>query len=145
MSIHRACRKASSNRRRMGRTFVFPIDPEMLVQRIGYACMDEDSFPFNSVDSEEADSFYDQTCTAEKTPGNEGQCHYSQLVNRSCVKAVEDEIGKIEISVRYERLAWDAALAESVRYGEVTGGEPDLKLYLPDFLPSRITCTLHPR
>ena len=67
--------------------FVFPIDPEMLLQRTGYACMDEDSFPFNSVDSEEADSFYDQTCTAEKTPGNEGQCHYSQLVNRSCVKA----------------------------------------------------------
>ena len=29
--------------------YVLPIDPELLFQRTGYACMDEDSFPFNSV------------------------------------------------------------------------------------------------
>ena len=50
--------------------FILPVDPELLLQRTGYACMDEDQFPFGSVDSEEVDSFYDQTAVVEKTLGN---------------------------------------------------------------------------
>jgi hypothetical protein len=30
--------------------FVLPIDPELVFQRTGFACMDEDQFPFGSVD-----------------------------------------------------------------------------------------------
>src|SRR4029079_10801009 len=45
--------------------FTFPVDPELLVQRTGYACMDEAEFPPNSVDSEDPEFFYDQTCDVE--------------------------------------------------------------------------------
>jgi hypothetical protein len=39
--------------------FILPVDPELVLQRTGYACLNEDSYPFNSVDSEEIDAFYD--------------------------------------------------------------------------------------
>ena len=119
--------------------FVLPVDPEMVFQRTGYACMDEDAFPFNSVDSEEVESFYDQDCTPEKTLTNEGQCHFTRQAAKSCVQALEDHVGKVVTSVRYERLPWNQALADQVRVGKVTGSEPDLEIYRPDFLPSRIT------
>jgi hypothetical protein len=41
--------------------------------------------------------------------------------------------------VEFERLAWDADVADEYRSGNVTGAEPDLEIYLPDFLPSRTT------
>ena len=37
--------------------FVFPLDPEFLFQRTGFACLDEAEFPPHSVDSEEVDGF----------------------------------------------------------------------------------------
>lgn len=118
--------------------FVFPVDPELLLQRTGYACMDEDSFPFSSVDSEEADSFYDQDCTGERELGNEGQCHYTRAVRESCLEALVAHVGAVSTQVRYERVAWDAEVAAANRYGRVSGAEPDLEVYLPDFLPSRV-------
>jgi hypothetical protein len=118
--------------------FTFPVDPEMLLQRTGYACMDEEDFPFNSVDSEEMDSFYDQYCTVERGLTSVGQCHFTRQPTKSCVQALEDHVGKVETHVRYERLPWDVTLADQVRFGKVTGDLPDLEIYLPDFLPSRI-------
>jgi hypothetical protein len=119
--------------------FVLPIDPELLLQRTGYACMDEDSFPFNSVDSEEVDSFYDQTAVVEKTLGNVGQYHYTVQPTESCVEALENHVGRVDTTLLFERLPWDPATADQFRYGRVTGAEPDLEIYLPDFLPSRTT------
>ena len=119
--------------------FMLPVDPELLLQRTGYACMDEDSFPFNSVDSEEVDSFYDQTAVVEKTLGNVGQSHYTVQPTQSCAAAVRDHVGKVETSVLFERLPWNIAVANTYRYGQDTGIEPDLATYLPDFLPSRTT------
>ena len=49
--------------------FNLPVDPELVMQRTGYACMDEADFPFNSVDSEEVDSFYDQDAVVEADAG----------------------------------------------------------------------------
>jgi hypothetical protein len=118
---------------------MLPVDPELLFQRTGYACMDEDSFPFNSVDSEEADSFYDQTAVVEKTLGNVGQYHFTVQPTQSCVDAVRDHVGRVETAVVFERLPWSASLADQYRLGQVTGVEPDLATYVPDFAPSRVT------
>lgn len=119
--------------------FLFPIDPEMVFQRTGFACMDEEDFPFNSVDSEEVDSFYDEQCTVEKELAAHGQCHFARMPTKSCAQALTDHVGKVATHVRYERLPWNAAVADQVRYGLSTGDEPDLQVYLPDFVPSRIT------
>jgi hypothetical protein len=119
--------------------FVLPLDPEFVMQRTGFACMDESEFPFASVDSEEVDSFYDQTCDVEAGLSNDGQCHYTKQPTQSCVEAVQNNIGKVETTVLYERLPWDSSLADRYRYGEVTGNEPDLQIFAPEFAPSRVT------
>jgi len=119
--------------------FILPIDPELLFQRTGFACMDEDSFPFNSVDSEEMDSFYDQTAVVEDVLSNQGHYHFTRQPTESCVEALQNHVGKVVTSLRFRRLAWNATLASQVRYGQVTGDEPDLQIYVPDFLPSRTT------
>jgi hypothetical protein len=119
--------------------YVLPIDPELLFQRTGYACMDEDSFPFNSVDSEEVDSFYDQTAVVEKVLSNVGHYHFTRQPTESCLEALQNHVGRVTTSLRFERLPWNATLASQVRFGKVTGDEPDLEIYVPDFLPSRTT------
>jgi hypothetical protein len=119
--------------------FILPIDPELLFQRTGFACMDEDSFPFNSVDSEETDSFYDQTAVVETVLSNQGHYHFTRQPTESCVGALQNHVGKVVTSMRFQRLPWSASLASQVRFGTVTGNEPDLQIYVPDFLPSRTT------
>src|SRR5262249_11984843 len=42
-----------------------PTDPGLLLQRTGYACMDENEYPLNSVFEENAYYFFDQTCDVE--------------------------------------------------------------------------------
>jgi hypothetical protein len=119
--------------------FKLPVDPELVFQRTGFACMDEADFPFNSVDSEEADSFYDQDAVVEGSLSNNGQSHFTRQPTQSCLHALKDHVGRVDTAVRFERLAWDASLADEVRYGTVTGGDPDLQIYKPDFTPSRVT------
>ena len=45
----------------------------------------------------------------------------------------------VTTSLLFERLPWNPTVADAYRFGEVTGAEPDLEIYLPDFLPSRTT------
>lgn len=107
--------------------FIFPVDPELVFQRTGYACMDEIGFPPNSVDSEEAAVFYDQTCVAQGQ-ASRTECHQTSLPPESCIDALDNSIGKIETKVHYERLPWDSALADKARFGDVTNETgPDIR------------------
>ncbi len=116
--------------------FTLPVDPELIMQRTGYACMDEAQFPFASVDSDEVDTFYDDTAVVEPALSKEGY-HQTVMPTQSCVDAIRDHIGRVETSILYERLPWSAAVADQFRYGRVTGEDPDLQIYEPDFAPSR--------
>jgi hypothetical protein len=98
---------------------VLPIDPELLVQRTGFACMDESEFPPGSVDAENGATFYDQECE-----GGESDCHVTEAVDEDCLVALDRAVGAIQSPMVFERLVWDAALAEGVRVEEVT--EPDV-------------------
>ncbi len=107
--------------------FVFPVDPELLFQRTGYACMTEVGFPPNSVDSEEAAVFYDHTCAAQGEL-SKVLCHRTQLPTESCVDALDSSVGKVEAKVHFERLAWDSAAADKARFGDVTNENgPDIR------------------
>lgn len=99
--------------------FVFPVDPELLLQRTGYACIDEAEFPSNSVDAESVRSFYDQDCDVEDAPSHEG-CHFTELPDLSCVDALDAYVGKIETAMRYERVPYRHAVADRVRVGTTT-------------------------
>lgn len=94
--------------------FILPIDPVLVFQRTGFACMDEDQFPPQSVDAEEVDNFYDQ----EMEQSSEG--HYSEIPDMSCVEALDSKIGKVEANLVFERLPWNSGLADKVRVGEIT-------------------------
>ncbi len=96
--------------------FTFPIDPELIFQRTRFACIDEAEFPPTSVDSEEVDSFYDDSCGVEKALSQSG-CHQTELPKQSCKDAVTAKIGHISTTVDYSRLAWDPAVANTFRVG----------------------------
>lgn len=102
--------------------FVFPIDPELLLQRTGYACMDEEEFPANSVDGENVYTFYDHECEAAvgEDETENSDCHITEHPDEDCIDALERGVGSVETAFRFERLAWDDALADEVRVGEVT-------------------------
>jgi hypothetical protein len=99
--------------------FVFPVDPELLLQRTGYACMDEAEFPPNSVDSEDVEFFYDQECDIEPELSTDG-CHLTQPGMQSCTDALKLYVGKIETAVHFERIAWSDELADKARVGTIS-------------------------
>jgi hypothetical protein len=100
-------------------TFTLPLDPELVFQRTRFACLDEAQFPPQSVDSEEVDSFYDDSCGVEKTLTQTG-CHQTELPTMSCTQALTAKIGSITTNLNYTRLTWDPNLANSVRVGPLT-------------------------
>jgi len=103
--------------------FSLPADPEHLLERTGYACMNEDDFPPNSVDTENARQFFDDTCEASGPREIEDGCHVTTAVTRSCVEALRDEVGLVETTVRFTRVAWSEERANAVRVGrQVPGG-----------------------
>ncbi|HEU5055421.1 MAG TPA: lysyl oxidase family protein, partial [Kofleriaceae bacterium] len=101
-----------------GEPFLLPVDPEHIFERTGYACMDEEDFPPNSVDSENARFFYDDYCLGGWNSG----CHVTQPAPKeSCAKAIARAIGGVSTTMSFTRLPWDAALADSVRVGTPGG------------------------
>jgi hypothetical protein len=118
---------------------VFPLDPELLVQRTGFACMNEAEFPPNSVDSEETDSFYDWQCGVEAAPSLTG-CHDTQLPQISCMDALAAKIGSVSTQMTFTRLPWDLAVAAPVRVGPITDPSgADLQVIEEEFKSHRIT------
>ncbi len=101
--------------------FVLPADPDLLFERTGYACMDEEDFPPNSVDTENARSFYDDTCEAGL-----GGCHVTEDPGVSCVEALVANVGTVATTLQFERRPWDSARADEVRFAEQSPGGPQL-------------------
>jgi hypothetical protein len=118
--------------------FILPIDPELLFQRTRFACVDEEDFPPNSVDAEEMDSFYDQACLVESKLSSTA-CHLTELPTQSCVEALDAKVGKVTTEARFERIAWDGAIANAYRVGRITNTTgPDLQLIEEEFRTNRI-------
>ncbi len=108
-------------------TYVLPVDPEHVFERTGYACMNEEDFPPNSVDTENARLFYDDLCEGSVLIEN-GGCHLSYPIpDESCVDAVKAKIGSVETAVTFERLAWDEAIANDARRGAQLPGVAELR------------------
>lgn len=108
--------------------FVLPIDPALVFQRTGFACMDENQFPPRSVDAEEVDTFYDQETEVEDELSIEGY-HVTVMPDQSCMEALDSYIGKIEANLTFERLPWDSDMANHVRLGDISNfAGPDLKV-----------------
>lgn len=118
--------------------FAFPVDPTLLLQRTGYACMDENQYPPDSVDAENAPYFFDDTCGVEEPDAP--ICHYSKpLPTESCVEAIENHVGQVPSTFVFERVAWDQAVADAVRVGAVTNPTgPDMSVRRDALAQNRI-------
>ena len=117
--------------------FVFPIDPDFLLQRTGNACVNEGGFPANSFDSENIWRLFDFNCQAGD--GGAAGCHRTNLPDFSCREALVARVGELETVIRFERIPWSIELANQVRIGELTSPfAPDLKVVASDLATNRI-------
>ena len=98
--------------------FQLPEDPELLMERTGFACIDEFEFPPNSAFEEGVHYYYDQTCGVETAAT--AYCHLTTLPAESCVDALAAHVGMVSPNLRFTRLRWDASLAAANRVGQVT-------------------------
>lgn len=124
---------------------MLPLDPEFVFQRTRFACMNESESPPNSIDAEEADSYYDQKCHVEAKLANIG-CHQTEMPTESCEQAVVAHIGAARPKMVFERLPWSKTLADSVRVGTITNPDgPDLQPIQGRFTEHRIVYRYIPK
>lgn len=119
-------------------SFVLPVDPDLLFQRTGYACADEVDFPPNSVDAENIGNFFDDSCGVETEETL--LCHtLDTLVDRSCVDAIDDEIGALPITLSFKRVGYAPGIAQKFRVGTITNPvRPDLIVRQGDLETNRL-------
>ncbi len=118
--------------------FSLPLDPELVFQRTGYACIDEAGYPLGTADSENVPQVYDDYCEVE-TP-DEPSCHLTEFPEESCVEALERAVGKVDTEVLFERVPYTAAAADEVRVANYTQSDgPDLEVIADGLSNNRIT------
>ncbi|CAF1323364.1 unnamed protein product [Rotaria sordida] len=105
----------------MTETFNMPVDPFLVVQRTGVACMGEPQWTPNSADAETTEIFYDDTCDVEEPQAANltgcQQCHCTYpLPNVSCVDALKQSVGHIEFDIVFKRIPDDPVLADQWRF-----------------------------
>jgi lysyl oxidase len=98
---------------------LFPIDPELILQRTGFACMDEIEYPPNSVFEENTVYFYDQTCVVEQPGKPTNFCHFWHFPTESCQQALSTHVGMVSTSMHFQRVAYDPVTAAQYRVGQV--------------------------
>jgi hypothetical protein len=120
--------------------FVLPIDPYLIYQRTHFDCMDEGGFPVGSLDAENPEYYFDDSCTPE-APYNPANgpcigCHCMGASTKSCVDSLKDNIGQASIKISYRKLPWDEALARSIEaqvpYDLTYLGGADIMPSVPD-------------
>jgi len=119
-------------------SFKFPLDPEFVFQRSGYACIDEDGYPLHTVDSENYSQLFDDTCDVEDP--EEPACHVTESPDESCAQALRRHVGRVDTSMRFERVRYDQAKANDVRIVQYTQqNDPDLSVIPEGLDTNRIT------
>jgi len=107
--------------------FTFPVDPDLLFQRTGHACIRETLDVASHVDSENALLFYDDGCLGTAT--GLLNCHRTTGTwPESCDESLAAHVGRVTAPLVYERLPWDEATADAARIGGDGPETPDLEV-----------------
>jgi hypothetical protein len=99
-------------------TFNLPVDPELILERTGYACMDEEEYPPGSVFEENPYYFYDDSCHVEAP--SHSACHITRFPSESCQESLTRHVGKVRTHMHFTRVGWSASIANAVRVGTIT-------------------------
>jgi len=100
--------------------YTLPVDPQLLMQRTGYACMDENLFPHGSLDPESPHIYFDDSCTAGEPDILNANtsclygCHCTQGADLDCSAAISTYIGTSETALMFTRLPWNETLAQEI-------------------------------
>lgn len=94
--------------------FHLPDDPDLLLERTGYACMDEFEYPRGSVFEENTWYFYDDSCQAGMQA-----CHITVTPQESCVEVLQKHTGVLQTAVHFTRVPYDVAIARAYRTGTI--------------------------
>ena len=105
-------------------SFQLPVDPISLMERTGYTCINESGLGPGSIDVGNAPFYYDDTCQREVDTSP--RCHLSAAPEASCRDELRGRVGHVSADLVFERLAWDPALAESVRISREAPPSADL-------------------
>lgn len=117
--------------------YVVPVDPDLFFQRTGYACMRENEQPPGSVDGENARLFYDPDCLA--TASGIFNCHITvPSWPESCQESLQNHVGRADLELHFERLAWDEMIAAQARVVESPPPSPDLMVVAEGLANHRI-------
>jgi hypothetical protein len=100
-----------------------PLDPDFILQRTGYSCMDEAEFPPYAVDTQNAWTFYDFTTVAEDEPSANDtdmyHFHYTHWPETDCSEELAIQVGYITVDYTLNRIEWDEDIASIFRRGTV--------------------------
>lgn len=103
---------------------VWPVDPTLVFQHTGNACVDELEYPPGSWDAGNADKFYDWTCMGD-ADGSTPWCHIDPA-DENCVDSLDAHVGKYDVNVHFERLKWNKKTADAARVDIATANGADL-------------------
>ncbi len=94
-------------------SFFLPADPMLLLQRTGYGCMDEADFPEGSVIGEQEAIYFDDSCNVEAPWDGKAcqQCHCTQSASKSCKASLQQNTGRVQLTLRHVRIAWSESIA----------------------------------
>jgi hypothetical protein len=96
---------------RVLQTFLVPLDPESVFQKIGLACGGSES-----INSENAYEFFDS------------------IIYPNCAAVLEANVGSTNLEILWERIEWNGETANSFRYGSDMSEAADLQPYLSDLV-----------
>lgn len=96
--------------------FTLPIDPDNLFAKTGFACVNEFENPENSVVSTNAVFNFDDKCKKSTDDLDFTSCHLVNKATLDCKEAMRDTMGVQEVAMRFERVPYDLAIADKVRY-----------------------------
>ncbi|RIB16991.1 hypothetical protein C2G38_2188553 [Gigaspora rosea] len=91
--------------------WILPVDPEFLLQRTGYACVNKKS---HTIDSENIWGYYNDSCEDESPQSN------------CCVDALDQNVGFVNVTITWHRIPFIENIANKYRFGNHTSDLSDL-------------------
>ncbi|KAF0448457.1 lysyl oxidase-like protein 2/3/4 [Gigaspora margarita] len=97
--------------------WILPVDPEFLLQRTGFACVDK-SYTL-TVESENIWAYYNDSCETEPQPT-------SEYPTTCCADVLNQNVGSVNVTITWHRIPYTENIAKKYRFGNHSSAFSDL-------------------